>query len=330
VTLRRRRDGEFAYLDSGRGFVVLRSNDRALFYSETAGEFGIRITESLSCAQSADWRCRTREEFLALLPPEREPGSVEGMLELLEWATRNSDYAGSAGIDEKFSAGSLDPHQIYFKYLANNSAAGYCGAQATFLTRLLRERGYQAFSFNFGVLADDLTHVATIGAHEDKFFVVDATFGIYLADANSDVPLDLFDALDGAPYRYKSFSAPKRDFLYLKNDPAFRKALKLREAVRCERVSGDLRRCDRPTFSAQSYFTTWSDALIRNGLPANEDAYLELVRRGFFNVGRPDSPATKRFVAELLKRGIPFVPTTPGSATATLMEGFEIPVESVD
>mgnify|MGYP000076511279 CR=1 FL=1 len=318
TTLRRRRDGAFEYFDPQRGFIALDADDRALFYSEKAGTFDVKVLRTFSCAKSTDWRCRTKEEFLALLPPEREPGSIEGMLELLEWATRNSDFAGSASIVARFDSTSLSAHQIYFKNFERNSAGAYCAGQSTFLARLLRERDYRAFTFNFGILRDNLTHVTTIVASRDNFYLLDSTFGFYLAESGSDRPLDVFAALDGAPFSLRYVNASARDFLFVKSD----KRLRVWREKFDVRACGDIQRdgvtvavCQAQNYGFQVYLSEVGQKLAKAGISADERALISLMRRGVFGVSGPNSAEAQRFVAELARRGVPHVASAPRASS---------------
>lgn len=311
VTLRRRRDGEFAYLDAGRSFVVLKSTDRALLYSETAGAFDVKITEVFPCARSRDWRCRTKEEFLALLPPERGASRAERLRDLLEWATRNADYSQSEVAHSRFSPGNLGAHHIYFKYFENDVAGGYCGGTSVFFARVLQLAGFDAFTFDFGELAGDLTHVTTIVANEDKFYLYDATFGMYLADPESLEPLDLFAALDGLPYTFAEINADDRAFLLTKAEQKNFSTDRHRSVlVECRESTGggDIISCKRPSFGLTAYLELWEGRLARQGIPVNERTYFELMRRGAFGVSKGiRAETTDSFRQKLAERGIKFI-----------------------
>lgn len=88
--------------------------------------------------------------------------------------------------------------------------------------------------------------------------------------------------------------------------------------------------CKAPNYGFQQYLDEMAPKLTSSGFVVDETAFLALIRKGFFGVGQPEWPETQRFVAELVKRGIPFTPTDPGNPIAAFVADAENPVETGD
>lgn len=270
------------------------------------GEFEIRDLKLADC-DAHEWRCRTAEDFDELLPGDPQDTSNERLVSLTEWVSRNADYAASESIASSVDVTGLTASQMYYKYYEPSSAGGYCGATAVFLARTLRSQGYETFTIDFGLRDGHLTHVTTIVALGDQYFMMDATFGAYFAVPGTNQPIDLFDVLDGAAYDFRTLDMSGREFIVAKNDKDRLERMKEMSLVDNCKTSKDhpVVVCNRPGFGLEAYLESFSVPLRENNLERSPQTLIELLKRGVFSIGASeDTDAMRRFARELDARGI--------------------------
>lgn len=314
VSLSRRNKQGLAYLPMERRHVVLEPGDEALFFAGSDDRFSVKL-ESVSACASDNWRCRTREEFEELLPQaDVNATKFERALQLLQWASKNIDFALTRSVNAEFRPSSAELHKIYFRYYDLNQGGGFCGGTSVFFRRLLADQGIDAFTWNFGVLKDDLTHVTTIVPMNGEFYLMDATFGGYLAKKDSTQPMDIFDYLNGSPADFVPVDMTGRQFIAKINEKKVAHGLTrglLRNCV--DDKSGGTVHCEYPVFGLENYAQMWGERLARNGIAPDGDALRTLMLRGTFSVaGGRVTPETKAFVMKLKEYDVPFV-DVPGS-----------------
>jgi hypothetical protein len=306
VSLRVDRNGQMRYFPADRGWARLNPATQLLFFTGTAGGFELKNLKLVGC-NADEWRCRTAEDFDDLLPGTDGDVSVTRLLALVEWATVNSDYAASKEVAASMDITGLTPSQMYHQYYEPNVGGGYCGATAVFLAQTLRSQGYDAFTMDFGIAEEDLTHVTTIVAQEGKFYLVDATFGAYFALPGTELPMDLLAVLDGQPYEFRQFDMSGRDFLVHKQDRKVLKRLKEIGAVSNCEPSGrkSFVVCKDPRFGLEAYLESFAEGLKHNGLGTGPEALISLLRAGVFSVGDTEaSDSIRQLTSELSRRGI--------------------------
>ena len=216
----------------------------------------------------------------------------------------------------------LTPSQIYFQYYEPNAGGGFCGASAAFLARTLRSQGFDAFTLDFGLREDDLTHVTTIVALEGRFYLVDATFGAYFAKPGTDIPVDVLSVLDGAPYELRRFDMASRDFIFVKQDKKMMSRLRETGVVKdCKPADGGATyACKRPGFGLEAYLTSFDVQLRRNNFESNADTLIAMLRRGVLGIGdTQDSDAMRAFARGLDARGIELIDLPGGNSPRRLL-----------
>lgn len=306
VSLRVDRNGQMRYFPADRGWARLNSATQLLFFTGTAGGFELKNMKLVGCLAN-EWRCRTAEDFDDLLPGTDGDVSATRLLALVEWATVNSDYAASKEVAASMDITGLTPSQIYHQYYEPNLGGGYCGATAVFLAQTLRSQGFDAFTMDFGIVEDDLTHVTTIVAQDGKFYLVDATFGAYFALPGINTPMDLLAVLDGQPYEFRRFAMTGRDFIFHKKDRKMLKRLKEVGTVSdCEPSSRkSLVVCKRPGFGLEAYLENFAVGLNRNELGTGPEALISLLRARVFRLGDiAETDSMRELATELSRRGI--------------------------
>lgn len=309
VSVRSGTGADISYDDAERGWVLVSPDQDALLFSRSPSGFKLKDL-SLSLCKQDDWRCKTHDDLKRLLPAEIEPGKFESALELLTWATQHSDYAISSSVDQTLDPGDLRSWQIYFKYYAPDLAGGFCGDTAVFFSRLLNDSGFESFTWNFGMLTDDLTHVTTIARFDGRFFILDPTFGGYFTKPDSDEPIEVFDLIEGKPFGFKSAPSADRDFIAAADDDArIARLIELGIVHACEtkNAAGQIV-CKRKRFGLDEYLRVSYSVLERNELGSSRDVIIKLMRAGLIGVGdMHDTAAMKAFAQGLVDRGIPVV-----------------------
>lgn len=307
VQLRVKRRGVYRYHSAGRSWARINADTEILFFSGELNKFTIRDFKLLDCDQD-EWRCRTAEDFEELLPGDPGDTSISRLLAVTEWVTANSDFALSPSVANRMKITGLTPSQMYFRYYEPNAGAGFCGATAVFLARTLRLQGFEAFSFDFGLKDDNLTHVTTIVPMGADFYLVDATFGGYFVHPGSDQLIDIFEIMDGAPFEFKTLNMGQRDFVLDKSDEARLSRMKYTDILKNCRHSKDypVVICERPGFGLDAYLSNFETELKKNGLTSSPETLIELMRRNVFGIGDyEETDAMRRFARELDARGIP-------------------------
>lgn len=307
VQLRVERGGQLRYHSATRGWARINADTEILLFSGGVSNFEVRNLKLNDCDKN-EWRCKTAEDFAELLPGDAGDTSTGRLLALTEWVTANADFALSPSVANRLEITGLTPSQMYFRYYEPNAGAGYCGATAVFLARTLRLQGFQAFSFDFGLKDDNLTHVTTIVPMGPEFYLVDATFGGYYVHPGSDQLIDIFEIMDGAPFEFKTLNMGQRDFVLDKSDEARLSRMKYADALKNCYNSKDhpVIICERPGFGLDAYLSNFEAELKKNGLTSSPETLIELMRRGVFGIGDyEETDAMRRFARELDARGIP-------------------------
>lgn len=316
VQLSVKRGGQLRYHSATRGWARLNADTEALLFTGATGAFRIEDVKLVDC-ETGDWRCKTIEDFEALLPGDPADTGLGKAIELTEWVTKNADFALSGSVANDMQLTGLTPSQIYYRYYEPSVGGGFCGATAAFLARTLRSQGFQAFTFDFGVKDDNLTHVTTIVSHDGFYYLMDATFGGYFVRPGSNQPLDLFSILDGAPYAFRTLDMGRRDFIVDKSDKDRLARMKYASVLEnCRSSPGqDVIVCERPGFGLDAYLESFGNELRDNGLEGGPETLLELMRRGVFNIGDgQDTDAMRTFARQLDARGITLV-EVPGQTS---------------
>ena len=300
------------YGSSTQGWALLGPDESALIYA--AGPDALHLTQiTLETCSGGNWRCAKDKDLAPDLAST--PADLNGAIALAQWATREADFGFSTVVSNQVVPGSLSAAQMHAQFYRDDIAGGYCGATAVFLARLLRAKGYDAFSMDFGVPESNLTHVTTIVAMSGKYYLLDATFGGYFAKPGTTQPLDILSILDGAQFDYIDFDAVDRDFIVDQKTYKSRRDPRLREFKSCEvQAETDFLVCKNPAFGLEQYLTTFSVSLDSEGLPKDTTTLRELLKQGVTGLGDGDDTDSLRAFAQALQtRSIPFLKTA-GSA----------------
>lgn len=321
---------EQRYLPPTQGWHLVSPGEQVLVYqlvSEPA--FEVSLERVVDCSDSTDWRCRDPEEFYEMMPGEPGSASLGTAVELLEWSTEISDFAISASVIDSFDISDLSAAQIYFAYYEPDLAGGYCAGTATFFERVLQERGFEAFTWSFGIVETDLTHVTTVVEIDGKFYMLDATFGGYFVSPEDGHPLDIFSLLDGARYEYRQLQVPAREFLGSSDEaPRMQRLERLGHVTNCDtRPDIDRIVCLDPVYGLEKYLSSFAELLSRNDIPLSPEALPRLMHEGIFTVGGSgsDTEAMARFVAGLDQRGLPLIDVVNAPPVTRLLSTEDAP-----
>jgi hypothetical protein len=316
VQLRVDRDGQLRYHSATRAWARLNAKTTILLFTADPGRFEIEKLKLVDC-ETGDWRCKTPEDFDELLPGPLGDTGINRLIAITEWVSRNADYAASESVASDMEITGLTPSQIYYRYFEPSIGGGYCGATATFLARTLRSQGFETFTIDFGLRDDDLTHVTTIVAVGNEFYLMDATFGGYFARPGDARPIDILAVLDGAPYEFRTFSMAEREFIVDKSDrKRFSRMVDMGLLTNCHRShDAPVTVCNRPDFGLSVYLGNFERQLAKNGLGKTPQTVVELMKRGVFGIaGAADTDGMRRFARALDARGIELV-SMPGEAS---------------
>lgn len=307
--LRSNRNASERYYPANRGWARLWDDARLVIYDSVDGGFEIANFNLVSCTTD-DWRCNSRKQFQSLLPDRSNMPDLGYAINLLNWATQHADYAMSPKVTSLFDTERLQAWEIYFRYFQTNSGGGYCGGTADFFTKLLQEQGLDAFTWNFGTLEDDLTHVTTILHAQGRFFMLDATFGTYFVDPETGTALDVFELLSGRPFSTIEEPARERDFLYARSDLGRIAFYKARGLIRdCKYTDGaNTVHCHYPTFGLQQYLNVTYPKLSANGYSNEPSALIDMMKAGTFGIGNmTDTDSMMLFATKLSEAGVPLI-----------------------
>lgn len=326
--LRVNRNGNQRYHPANRSWARLWDDAQLVIYERLGEGFELADFNLVPCAAD-DWRCGSRKEFNALLPNRANRADLDYAIDLLRWATQHADYAMSPRIRETFITERLQAWEIYFRYYQQDLGGGYCGGTAIFFTRLLQEQGLDAFTWNFGALEDDLTHVTTILHVDGRFFMLDATFGTYFVEPETDAPLDVFELLSGAEFSTIEEPAAERDFLYTRTDQDIVARHIARGLIKnCETVDGaPYISCHYPAFGLQQYLNVTYPKLSANGYSNEPSALIDLMKSGTFGIGNMrNTDYMMEFASKLSAAGVPLIDSDDGLPPSRLLKGDAGPI----
>ena len=320
--LRSTRNGKQRYFSAQRGWARLWDDAEVVIFDRAAAKFEIRNLKLIPCTEE-DWRCKSRADFDSMLPLKTDTRDFDYAVDLLFWATTNSDYALSLQIEKDFLIEGLEAWEIYYKYYRPNVASGYCGGTSEFFAKLLREQGFDAFTWNFGNLSDDLTHVTTVLHFDGRFYLLDATFGAYFVEPETERPLEVSELLSGQAFAIVGEAAETRDFVLMASDLAAIEGRIRRDAIKnCEPLEGSQRMvCKYPSFGLDEYLAMTSPTLVSNGLTSDQTALIEMMKAGTFGIGNMENTdSMKAFARLLVEHGVPMIETEGGLSPKRLLE----------
>jgi hypothetical protein len=230
---------------------------------------------------------------------------------LLDWAANAGDYDLTSRLAEKTTEElvSMPVSQIYYDIFLANQGAVYCSGLAIFYDKLLKLFGYNSFTLNFGDLRDNLTHVTVIVPQKQangwQYYLFDPTFNATFHHRDSGgyatvgemIDLGRSDGADNLIVR--SGPLDKREYIVAEQEERKCQVLKYR--------SNGWLICGRPNFGIESYFEDWKARFFAQGYPAGKAGFLKLLAARVFHIGSSsNSEASRQFIAELQKRGIPY------------------------
>lgn len=321
ATLRTTRNGQQRYFSAQRGWARLWDDAELVIYDRKAPSFRIRDLKLVPCTDD-DWRCGSRADFQSVLPQRANESDFEYAVELLRWTTRNADYAISPSIEKDFQIESMAAWEVFFKYYQPNLAAGYCGGTAQFFARLLRENNYNAYTWNFGILQDDLTHVTTVLEMNSRFYILDPTFGGYFSQKESNSPIDVADLINGEPFGFIEVASPERDFIAASSDnQRITRLAELGVVHGCKKAGAGRTVCKLKSFGIDEYLRVTYNLLEKNALGNSHQVIVQLMQAGTFGIGNMENTdSMKAFARLLVDNGIPMIDVEGGLSPLRLLD----------
>lgn len=231
----------------------------------------------------------------------RDPVSILGQ------TSHEADYAVSAAIESSVESAWTLPHDELASLFARDRLGGYCGLLAEFTAQRLRRYGYDAFTIDFGIPDTDLSHVTTILHRDGQFLMLDPTFNLTLE--HNDEMVDVFEAMNGSPYRVVQKGTSERDWLV--HDSDIDRARSLGVALdQCRSIEPiaeqPTSKCRIERYDVAAYISTVSDKIVTAGLPSDDTILIALMPRGLFGVGVVTYAETRdAFVAKWRAQGLP-------------------------
>ena len=314
ATLRIGRDGKVSYHPAPDGRAVysifgVRSLE-LLIYADSPYRYRLDKVSILLCSECRD------DEQLRLEIVRQIPG-LDNMLveqplvavrQLLDWAANRADYACGQSIAAQTNIAPLSASQIYYGVFEPNRGGVYCDGVAEFFDRILKLFAVDSFIWDFGDLANELTHVTVIVAdhsgNKTRFFVFDPTFNLTFHDSITGELLDIEQVFEltrkGQWERIRAETRPleQRDFLVPKEEP--QSCREFRQEMPEWLV------CGYPGYSIDVYLNNCASLFQAGGYQKGLPGFLELLMKRSFRVGSGIQPGTRESFTRLLERyGIP-------------------------
>ncbi len=256
-------------------------------------------------------------ELAALLESDR----LEAARVLLDWAANRVDQADLPSINRETTPRlkALSAARIYYEWFEPDRGGVFCGGMSVFYDKVLRLFGYRSFTINYGLLADDLTHVTVLVAQgrgeQLRFYLLDPTFNLTFRDeAGAILPLSEVLARDPGEIVVEEKSLDRRDFVTLKalvgGNISRSEEIELRQTAKAAFEAGgkvELGTYRRPGYSVADYYESFGDLLRTHGYSADLDGFIQLFRTRVFSTGpMPDPETAEAFHALLKREQIPF------------------------
>jgi hypothetical protein len=317
VVVRTGVEGAFNYRAArGRNGVLFdgRRIAETYVYLPKPGTFSLRNIKLAKCQAPFSPECKNDEDLVDQI--KKSPGfpGLDDRLKLamflLDWGANEADYDMGKSLqtvaNEEFAGATAA--EIYYQYYVPSLAGGYCGSLAIFQSKLFRAFGLDAFTINFGILKPNLTHVSVVVRDEasGRYFLLDPTFNGYFTSAGAGAPLDIDELLGAAPesITFKDQPLNRRDYLALKSElPDFAQWSTLHD---CKDITVDNKsaiRCRRDDTRLENF---WDGGILEAaksaGISPNAYGFVELMKRGFFNVGDALNPNTRADFTALLQK----------------------------
>jgi hypothetical protein len=181
MTMRVRQDEKpYEYLAAPDGsddrVIFGASRIELLFYNDKPASYSVERLEIEPCAT-----CRTADDLKARILSEA-PGvagatGLDKAIALLKWAANMSDDADDPTlIPPNFEHWPAE--KAVYDFFDLDKGGVYCAGHAVFFSRILHLFDIDAFTIGFGVADTFVTHVTVVIPYEDRFYVLDPTFGL--------------------------------------------------------------------------------------------------------------------------------------------------------
>jgi len=314
ATLRLNHDGvkKWSKAPEGVGNYWIHGADSVelLIYADEAYSYrldGVSIRECSECENDDDLRAEIFDQIPGLEKMLTEQ-PLAAVRQLLDWAANRADHASGKSIHDQTKISGLSASQIYYGVFKPNRGGVYCGGMSEFFNRILKLFGVDSFTWNFGDLRQDLTHVTVVVADhsgdDTRYFIFDPTFNLTLHDAASGELLDIEQLLvlirkgQWGQVRPEVLPLEQRDFLVPKDRS--RLCREFREEMEEWLV------CGHPGYNVDVYLEQWNPRFQRAGYRTGLPGMLQLMANRSFSVGQGARPGTRdNFISLLERHGVP-------------------------
>jgi hypothetical protein len=294
-------------VETSNAILMQRGEDvTILVYGKSGYKLDMHNLTLTDCIEPYEIKCLAEGDIRKIAADEgvsTSPDKQKFVSDLLHWISNTIDFSAYPPLAKQANAifPPLNAAQIRRGYYDIDRLGGFCGATAVYAAKVLREFGIDAFTVNFGVPTGDLTHVTTVWRDDEgSFYFADPTFnGTFLADGR---PADIFRDLDraefvGRPITVRHYLFPSQSAQAPDKDGPY---------ANCSENEFGIISCERPDYSIEDYFESFSDSLAAYNLDSGPEAFVFLFRQGIFSAG----PALKEgsvdeFFAKAAASGIP-------------------------
>jgi len=235
---------------------------------------------------------------------------------LLNWASNNADGALTSSLEGRTNQQTSiysRPSDLFKDFFDPDLGGFYCGGYSIFFNNILHLFGYDSFTFNFGDIRDDLTHVTVVvpianGANDWNYYILDPTFNSIFSSTGSTRQLTVQEMLQ------KYYTGQTNQIVEVNDSIADREWLAigttdLPQFVHqsgVQSVDPSIEIYTRPTYTISIWTNEIRNNLMKYGYSTGTTAYMELMTKNVFNVGDSTNAAARdRFIYHLKAYGIP-------------------------
>ena len=233
---------------------------------------------------------------------------------ILDWSARKLNFAFGVADPKSVNAElpGMTASEILYDLFRTDRAGVTCGGASVFTSKVLRLFGFDAFTYNFGDRAGDLTHVSVVVPFRQQgkwaYFLFDPTFNTTFRDSRpSGRYLTVADmvrlARSGDVGQISLEQRPMTERKYLLDRAA--------NTLNCddERYQTQSFNVCRFDLTLGSYFAYSGLQMAEHGYTPDLPGFMKLMRAGIFSVEPTPNPAiSDQFVSELESLGVPRVP----------------------
>lgn len=196
--------GSVAYRSAPNGSetyqVTGTTSYEVLVYTGAAGQYDVQSFGIDDCSGSCKTDSDLKQQILSDTPGLSDAlaaGDSWTAAKLIRgWVAPRIPWAGSG--DAQMNTAGLDPAQIYYEDFQPLKYGVYCGGASDFLRGVLNAFGINAFRFDFGTAAQDLTHATVLIPYPNPnqmggtdYRIIDPTFNMDWTVTTSGNPVSV-------------------------------------------------------------------------------------------------------------------------------------------